>query len=171
VTQLVIHAHPVADSLNRALFNAAIDGLTSPGGAPPASASLTDGDNPSTEDLADVRTLVFVYPTWWGGPPANLLDWIARRLGPWVDGSPTSPSPIAAVTNLVVITTHGSPQLLNRVTGEPGRQLFKRSIKPIASPSCSWHWLAYYGVDADDAAGRELFVRGIPHELRKLTSA
>lgn len=169
-SRLVIHSHPVADSLNRALFDAAIEGLTTPDGEPPASASLTDGDDPTVEDLQGVRTLVFVYPTWWGGAPARLFDWIERRLGPWVDGSPSSPSPIATVETLVAITTHGSPQLLNRITGEPGRQLFKRSIKPLASPACSWHWLAYYGIDADNAATREAFVAGIPAELRQITS-
>ena len=29
-------------------------------------------------DLAGVDTLVFVHPTWWGGPPAILLDWVGR---------------------------------------------------------------------------------------------
>lgn len=170
MTSLVIHSHPVADSLNRALFAAAIEGLTSIDGQLPASASLTDGDDPTVDDLQGVTTLVFVYPTWWGGAPASLLDWIERRLGPWIDGAPSAPSPIADVETLIAVTTHGSPQLLNRFTGEPGRQLFKRTVKPIASPTCSWHWLAYYGIDADDAAGREAFLANVPSELRKLTS-
>ncbi len=169
-SRLVIHSHPVADSLNRALFTTAIDGLTTPSGEPPAHASLTDGDDPTIEDLQGVSTLVFVYPTWWGGPPASLLDWLERRLGPWIDGSPASPSPIAAVEHLVAITTHGSPKLLNRITGEPGRQLFKRSVKPLASPTCSWHWLAYYGIDAENADTRSAFVTGIPEELRRITN-
>ncbi len=169
-TSLVIHAHPLPESLNRALFAAAIDGLTIPTGPAPATASLTDGDDPTIEDLHGVTTLVFVYPTWWGGPPAVLLDWIERRLGPWIDGSPGRPSPITTVETLAVITTHGSPQLLNRITGEPGRRLFKRSIVPIASPTCSWHWLAYYGIDADDAKGRGAFLTGLPARLRGITS-
>ena len=170
MSQLVIHAHPVAESLNRALFAAAIDGLTTASGTAPNTASLTDGDDPTVEDLQGLRTLVFVYPTWWGGPPAIALDWIERRLGPWIDGSPAAPSPIAAVDTLVAITTHGSPKLINRFTGEPGRQLFKRSIKRLAAPTCSWHWLAYYGIDADDSASREAFVAGIPGEFRKITN-
>jgi len=176
VTRLIIHSHPVANSLSQALFAAAIDGLTTAEGQAPAAASLIDGDGdgdgdgPTVDDLRGVTTLVFVYPTWWGGPPARLQDWIERRLGPWVDGSPSTPSPIAAVETLVAITTHGSPALMNRATGEPGRKLFKRSIKPLASPTCSWHWLAYYGIDAGDAERRRTFVAGIADELSKITS-
>lgn len=170
MTRLVIHAHPVAESLNRALFTAAIEGLTTPSGDAPVVASLTDGDDPTVEDLASATTLAFVYPTWWGGPPAVLLDWIERRLGLWIDSSPAEPSPIASVERMVAITTHGSPQLLNRITGEPGRRLFKRSILPLASPTCSWHWLAYYGIDADNARSRDAFVAGVPAKLRGITS-
>lgn len=169
-TKLVIHAHPVAESLNRALFRAAIEGLTSSNGDAPTTASLTDGDDPSTDDLRPVDTLVLVYPTWWGGPPSILLDWIDRRLGPWVDAGAEHPSPIAAVETLAVVTTHGSPQLLNRITGEPGRQLFKRTIKPLAAPTCSWHWLAYYGIDADNADTRHRFLDDLPGRLREITS-
>ena len=165
---LIIHAHPLAESLSSALFAATVEGLSTDHGPAPATASLAEGDDPTVEDLRSIDTLVFVYPTWWGGPPAILLDWIERRLGPWVDGTPTEPSPLVSVTNLVVVTTHGSPQLLNRVTGEPGRKLFKKSLVPIAAPSCSWHWLAYYGIDADKAETREQFLAGIPSELRRI---
>lgn len=167
---LVIHSHPVADSLSGALFAAAVEGLTTPAGEPPATASLNSGDHPTSADLRAVTTLVFVYPTWWGGPPAKLQDWIERELGPWIDGPSTGPSPISTVERLVAITSHGSPALLNRATGEPGRKLFKRSIKPLASPSCTWHWLSYYGIDADNTATRTAFVNGIPDKLRQITS-
>lgn len=170
-SRLVINCHPVPGSLSRALFSAAIEALTSPDGEPPNHVSLSDGDDPTIEDLQGVTTLVFVYPTWWGGPPAGLLDWVQRMFGPWVDGSTSAPSPIAAVETLAVVTTHGSPSWLNRITGEPGRQLFKRSIKPLASPTCSWRWLSYYGIDADDTTTRNAFVSELPDQLRRITSA
>lgn len=175
MTQLVIHAHPVAESLSRALLAAAVEGLTTPEAGPPATASLTDGEDPTADDLNGVTTLVFVYPTWWGGPPAILLDWIERRLGPWIDASPADPSspapaPIASVETLVAVTTHGSPALINRITGEPGRRLFKRSIKPLASPTCTWHWLAYYGIDADNAKTRNAFIGSVGTDLARITN-
>ncbi len=61
-------------------------------------------------------------------------------------------------------------ELLNRITGEPGRRLFKRSIVPLAAPNCSWHWLGYYGIDADDAKSRSAFLASVPAELRHITS-
>lgn len=162
---LVIHAHPVPDSLNRALFAAAIEGLTIDG-VPPVAASLCDGEDPTADDLSLADTLAFVYPTWWGGPPAILLDWIERRLGPWIDGSPADPSPMAGVTNLAAVTTHGSPQLLNRMTGEPGRRLFAKSIRALGHTDCAWHWIAYYGIDAGNDETRNAFVASLPDRLR-----
>ena len=65
VTRLIIHSHPVANSLSQALFAAAIDGLTTAEGQAPAAASLIDGDgdgdgdgelridNPASEDVKD----------------------------------------------------------------------------------------------------------------------
>ncbi len=115
MTAMIVHAHPVPDSLNRALVAAAIDGLSGADAAlassSPISASLYDGDDPTAADLCVVETLVFVYPTWWGGPPALLLDWIERRLGPWIDGAPSDPSPLSSVRRLAAVTTHGSPRL------------------------------------------------------------
>lgn len=171
---MIVHAHPVPDSLGRALFLAAIEGLTteegsagSPTAGSPIAVSLYDGDDPTVADLRHVETLVFVYPTWWGGPPAILLDWIGRRLGPWIDGAPSEPSPLLSVRKLAVVTTHGSPKLLNRVTGEPGRHLFADSVRTMCAPGCRWQWIAYYGIDADDAATRKAFVAGVPGRLRR----
>lgn len=163
-SRLVIQAHPVPDSFNRALFDAVVDALTGPGGSPTA-ARLCDGDDPDVDALRAAATLVFVHPTWWGGPPAILLDWIERRLGPWIDAQPSEPSPIRSVEQLAVVTTHGSPQLLNRVTGEPGKQLYRHSILPLAAPGCTWKWLAHYGIDADDPAKRAAFLSRIPEQI------
>lgn len=169
MSALVVHAHPVPDSLNRALVAAAVDGLSTDG-VPPPTASLCDGDDPTIDDLRTVETLVFVYPTWWGGPPAILQDWIERRLGPWIDGNPGAASPIGSVTDLAVVTTHGSPQLLNRVTGEPGRRLFAKSIRLLCHPDSNWHWIAYYGIDADNERTRNAFVESVPGRLRSMVT-
>lgn len=170
---MIVHAHPAADSLNRALVAAAITGLAGSDAAhapsPPISASLYDGDDPTADDLRAVETLVFVYPTWWGGPPAMLLDWIERRLGPWIDGAPSEPSPLSSVRRLAAVTTHGSPRLLNRVTGEPGRRLLATSVRSLCAPGCRWQWIAYYGVDADDDVSRADFVAQVPADLRSFT--
>lgn len=167
---LIVHAHPVPDSLNRALVTAAVEGLTT-AGSPPVTASLCDGEDPTDDDLRTVEALVFVYPTWWGGPPAILLDWIDRRIGPWIDEAPDAPPPLAAVRHLAAVTTHGSPRMMNRLTGEPGRHLLTDSIRPLCADSCRWEWIAYYGIDADDADGRSAFVAGVPGRLQRLVTS
>ena len=63
--------------------------------------------------LQAAEALVFVYPTWWGGPPAMVKGWLDRV---WVEGVAFrrvggSNRPRARLTNirrLVVVTTHGS---------------------------------------------------------------
>lgn len=168
MSSLVIHAHPVPDSFSAALFTATIEGLTAADGVAPAAASLCRGDDPDSDDLGGITTLAFVYPTWWGGQPAVLLDWIQRRLGPWIDGERADSSPVASLTTLAAITTHGSPRWVNAVTGEPGRRLLGRSVRALAAPTCSWHWLAYYGMDANDAATRTAFLTELPSQIRRL---
>ena len=38
--------------------------------------------SPSVDELHLVDHLIAVYPTWWGGLPATLLDWVQRTLCP-----------------------------------------------------------------------------------------
>lgn len=158
MTCRVIHAHPVSGSFSAALCDAVADGVRDGGIEPVVTHLGPDGSGPDAAALTGTDALHLVYPTWWGGPPAEMLDWIQRILGPWVDGPSRDPSPLAAVTTLTAVTTHGSSALVNRLQGEPGRQLVTRVVAPLCHPDVEVEWIALYAIEATDRTAREAFL-------------
>ncbi len=166
---LVIHAHPVPESYNSVLLNEFVAGIESVGMHDLTVADLNAGDDPDVDDLLAVEALAFVYPTWWGGFPAILLDWVQRRLGPWIDGAETGPSPVRHIRRLVAVTTHGSDKKVNGVVqGEPGRQLFTRGVGGLCRDDVGIEWVALYSIDKLDDAGRSDFIDRVAEAGRSL---
>lgn len=155
VSTLVIHAHPLDDSFSATLRDTVCDALAT-SGVDHRVAALCLGDQP---DLAMVDHLVAVYPTWWGGPPAILLDWVQRLLSPDVDGEATGDmSPLGSIRRVTVVTTHGSSVLINNLQGEPGRQTWARVVLPRCGQGATFDWVALYKIDRTDEAQRRSFV-------------
>ena len=154
----VVHAHPVPESYSGALLTATLDGLGTR--ATPEVHRIGDASEPgpTVDELRATDELWFVHPTWWGGQPAVLLDWIQRTLGPWIDGGSSEPSPLGGVQRLTAVTTHGSSAFVNRLQGEPGRQLYRRVIHPLCAPDASFDWLALYTLDRSTEADRAAFL-------------
>ena len=154
----VVHAHPVPESYSGALVAAVIDGLRTR--SEPEVHRIGDAsvEGPTIEELRATEELWFVHPTWWGGQPAVLLDWIQRTLGPWIDDGDRTPSPLADVQRLTAVTTHGSSAFVNRLQGEPGRQLYNRVVQPLCADDASFDWLALYTLDRSDADERAEFL-------------
>jgi len=161
---LIILAHPVPESYNSALLARFVAGLEDAEVHDIEIADLNAGDDPTVEQLAQVELLAFVYPTWWGGFPAILLEWVQRRIGPWIDGAETGPSPVRNVRQLVAVTTHGSDKFVNgAVQGEPGRQLLSRGIAQQCHRSVDVEWIALYALDKLEQTGRDEFLNEV-HE-------
>lgn len=154
----VVHAHPVPESYSGALLTAVVDGLSTR--ERPQVHRIGDASEagPTIEALQTTDELWFVHPTWWGGQPAVLLDWIQRTLGPWIDENATAPSPLAGVRQLTAVTTHGSSAFINRLQGEPGRQLYRRVLHPLCAPTASFDWVALYTLDRSTDAERTEFL-------------
>lgn len=163
VRAFVIQAHPLRDGYNAALFQAAVRGLEI-GGRAVTSARLASGDDPTVADLAGHEDLVFVYPTWWGGLPAVLLDWVQRRLGAHI-GHDSGPPPLAGVQRLTVVTTHGSSRILNTIQGEPGRHLLMRGVRRLCAPKVRARWVALYKLDRKPLGQLEAFVARVEREV------
>lgn len=181
----MVHYHPVDDSYSAALCRAVCDALESRG-APYRLVRLHRGETADRSRLAATEHLIAVYPTWWGGLPARLLDWLQKTLGPDIDGpgpadagssdgtppadrpagnglsSPggplASPSALARVRLLTVVATHGSGRLKNTIQGEPGRKLWKRTILGLCAPGAAFGWVALYDLDRLDRADLERFI-------------
>lgn len=168
----LLHAHPLEDSFSAALRSRAVSALTRAGHEVVLSC-LGTGDDPGPRscDLAGTDALVFVHPVWWGGPPAPLLAWIQRELGPWIDSSDQGESPLRSVKHLVAVVTHGSSRLVNILQGEPGRQLLRRSVLPLCAAGARLEWIALYQLDRLSRQELDLFLAHVDVELARLTTA
>lgn len=161
----VLQAHPLDASYNKALLDAAVGGLEA-AGVDHVVVRMCQGDEADLDRIAASDHLVVVAPTWWGAMPAVMLDWIQRTLGPWIDGdAPRATSPLRSVRRLSVVTSHGSARLVNRLQGEPGRQLWARTVLPLCAAGARFDWIALYKIDRLDVAAREAFIERVRIEV------
>lgn len=160
---LVVQAHPVEDSFSNALFTAVVDELTTRQ-QPVTTVRICQGGRLTADALSTIEHLVAIYPTWYGSLPAVFLDAMAQLLGPWVDGAESpQTSPLRTVRSLKVITSHGSSKLVNVVQGEPGLQLWKRTVLPLCAQGATFDWKALYKLDRNNAARRTAFLTQAAH--------
>lgn len=182
---LVVYCHPVPDSFNAALRDAVLRGLSTAG----HEVDLLDlyaerfdpvmGEQerrnyhqpdvnvaPIANDLARVKradALVFVYPTWWYGPPAMLKGWLDRVLIPFETfGMPEPLRPLERrLTNIryiAAVSTLGSPWYWWLWIGQPGRRIVLDGVGGIIHPKARQLWLALHSMDSASAAKRAAFL-------------
>ncbi len=159
-----MHFHPLVESFSAAVLEAVTTTLAAEGHDVTIH-RLHEGDSPGATDLQTTEALVLVYPTWWGGQPAALLEWLQQRLAPWIDGAASEPSPIRTVRHLIAVTTHGSSRLINRLQGEPGRQLLQRVVAGLCAPGVDMRWISLYTIDRSEPADRQAFVERVRREV------
>ena len=173
MTTLVVHAHPSPDSYSAHLRDRVITGLERANvdhrlidlhaecfdpvmsgrewGLHRADARHKDWLEPHATALAEAGAIVWVYPTWWSGPPAILKGWVDRI---WTNGvayvhtdTGLRPGPLRHVRRMDVVTTHGSSRWVNLLEGEVGRKMIRRGLRGLCHPLCRTRWIALYGVD------------------------
>ena len=84
----IVQSHPVPDSYNAAVTSALTDGLTSIGRTPIVHRLAAGDTGPGQVD----GELFLVFPTWWGGLPSPMLDWVQTTVGPWIEDGRSDPS-------------------------------------------------------------------------------
>lgn len=193
---LIVYCHPCPESFCAAVRDAALAALAKAGhetrlidlhasrfdpvmGPDERRGYHTAGDNeaPVAEHLAHLRWaegVLFVYPTWWYGPPAMLKGWLDRV---WVPHAtfvmPEPGKPIGRVLVnirlLGAITTLGSPWWWWRfVMGEPGRRIMLRGLRPLISPRAKTLWLALHEMDSASEAKRKGFLEKVGERLARV---
>jgi putative NADPH-quinone reductase len=193
---LLVHCHPCPESYVAALRDAAVAALTqaghevdmldlhSEGFDPVMGADERRGyhtpvsnETPVADHLARLRAcegLIFVYPTWWYGPPAMLKGWLDRVWVPHATfGMPEKGRPIGRVlTNIRLIgaiSTLGSPWWWwTFAMGAPGRRILIRGLRPLVSPAARTFWLGLHGMDSTTQETRERFMAKVSGKLRAL---
>jgi NAD(P)H dehydrogenase (quinone) len=192
---LVVHCHPLPDGFIPAALARVRAGLAESGADTRLHDLYAEGFVPElsaeehrthvepgiTADLgqhaADLRwcdTLILVYPTWWSGQPAMLKGWIDRVWASGVawelpEGADRLQPALRNVRRIIAVTSHGSPKHLNVLQGEGGKRTLFRSLRTMCHPLTRTRWLAYYGIDADDAARQDAFLDALPDKIARLT--
>ncbi|MEH3116767.1 MAG: NAD(P)H-dependent oxidoreductase [Methylorubrum populi] len=188
---LLVHCHPRPDSFSAALRAAAVSALEAAGHGveildlygqdfdPRLSARERGAYYDEAADRPDLaghiaalrraEALVFVYPTWWFGPPAMLKGWFDRVWLPGVafalGGAKVLQPRLANIRRIAVVTTYGSPRWLLWLVGWPDWRLFRFGIRPLCGPRCRLEWIALTGMDSATDRTRERFLARLRRRL------
>jgi len=136
-------------------------------------AARPDGLSDHIAALRDAEGLVFLYPTWWYGPPAMLKGWLDRVWQPGVafalENGVFRTHYLTRTRRFAALTTHGSPRwFIERIVGDPARRQFVRGLALQFARGVKSCWRPIYDVDrrsrgADLARARE---RAVAHVAR-----
>ena len=96
--------------------------------------------------------IVFVYPTWYSGQPAQLKGWFDRVWANGVafelpEGSSRIRGLLKNVRRLEIVTTHGSSRLVNLLQANSGQRVVFRSLRVLCHPLCRTRLTAIYDLD------------------------
>lgn len=193
---LVVHCHPVEGSFSSALRDAACRGLEGAGHEVTvidlAAESFdpvmrrdewerymsSDGssvDAPGdlvrhVEALRRAEILVFVYPTWWSGLPAQLKGWLERAMVPGVafrlDGGRVRPA-LVHVHRIVTVSTYGSPWSYVKAINDNGRRTLQRALRLSAGRRTRRTHLGLYKMDVRTDSDRREFLERVEKVLSR----
>ena len=192
---LLVTAHPHEDSFNHAVAAAAERGFERAGHnvttldlyALEFAAAMTvaerrayHGDHPLLDPMAaahaelvkKAQLLVFVYPTWWSGPPAILKGWLERVLVPGVafrfDASGKVRPALTNVQRIVGISTYGSPWTYVKLMQDGGRRMITRALRLNCGARTPTTWLGLYSIDTLGDLERAAFLDRVEHSMAHL---
>lgn len=126
------------------------------------------------DNLRWAEGLVFVFPTWYYGPPAILKGWFERVWLPGVTFHPAkqkgqiTSSCIGHIKRLAVVTTSGAPLWWMFIVGNPCKRFFMRGMRAQFSKFCKSSWMQLYEMNVIDDAKREQFLKKVERKMAKL---
>lgn len=195
VNAVVLYCHPVEGSFSSALRDATVRGLQSARYTVSVIDLASDDFNPvmsyaewrlymtrgghipdDVQTYVDhIRTadvLVFVYPTWWAGLPAQLKGFLDRVLVPHVgfsfdDNGRVRPA-IEKLRRIHIVTTYGSPWLYVKVVNDNGRKIISRAIRFATQQRARVSHQALYQMDKATDDDRRTFLKNVEEMAAKL---
>jgi putative NADPH-quinone reductase len=118
------------------------------------------------------EVLVFVYPTWWSGPPAILKGWLERVLVPGVafrfDAAGKVRPALTNVRRIVGISTYGSPWTYVKLLQDGGRRMLTRALRLNCGVRTPTTWLGLYSIDTLGEVERAAFLDRVEHSMAHL---
>jgi putative NADPH-quinone reductase len=121
--------------------------------------------------LTEAEALVFVFPTWFYGPPAILKGWLERV---WLPGiafdvprfkGDRARGKLDTIKRYAVITTSGSPWWWLKLIRDPTRGLFARGLKVLFSRGCRMDWLQLHDMNNRTDDDRRAFLARVEARL------
>ena len=179
---LVVYCHPRTDSFTAAVRDVVVERLNAKGAKirlrdlyaeefEPALSAMEhekyevcpencEAVQSHVDDLRWCDTLIFIYPTWWYGPPAVLKGWLDRVLLPDVafllpdpDSATIQPG-LGHIGRLGVFTTCGASRWLTMLVGAPGKRTLMRGVGILCAKPLKKVFAAHYLMDSSTNASR-----------------
>ena len=192
----VVHAHPLQDSYNAALFQCIVTTLHESGHDVVATdlyrenfqPAMTAGERRSyiagpydrsavdryTELLRQVDGLILCFPHWWFSMPAMLKGYFDRVWGPGIafehdrEGGRIRPL-LTHIRLFGVVASYGAPWWIVRLyAGDPGRKVLMRGLKPLCHAKAESFYLAHYDMDRSTATTRAAFLDKVAARVRSI---
>jgi putative NADPH-quinone reductase len=192
---LVVYCHPVEGSFCSAMRDAAVRGLETAG----HTVNIVDlaarqfnpvmlysewnayrqgnGEIPAgleldVEFVKSAEIIVFVYPTWWGGLPAQLKGWLERVMLPGTafvfnDKNKVRPG-LGNIKRIHIASTFGSPWLYVRLVNDNGRRILARAFRLNTSLRTKVSSSSLYAMDTATDSSRKSFLVSLEKKMGKL---
>jgi putative NADPH-quinone reductase len=124
------------------------------------------------EIVQESEILVFVYPTWWSGLPAQLKGWLERVLVVGVAFRFTKKDRVrpglTQMRRIHVISTYGSPKLYVRLVNDNGRRILTRALRMCGTRGTKTSHQGLYALDRSTAESRQKFLRDVEKKMKTL---
>ena len=114
------------------------------------------------EILKQAEALIFVYPTWWSGLPAQLKGWLERVFVLGVafrfnNNGKIRPN-LQNVRHIIGVSTYGSPWRYVKLINDNGRRTLTRAIRMSTGLRTRTMWFGIYALDTCTQHQREEFI-------------
>ena len=121
--------------------------------------------------LKQAEALIFVYPTWWSGLPAQLKGWLERVFVLGVafrfnDNNKIRPN-LQNVRHIIGVSTYGSPWRYVKPINDNGRRTLTRAIRASTGLHTRTMWCGLYALDSCTQQQRERFITETVQKITK----
>ena len=122
--------------------------------------------------LREAKILVFVYPTYWSGMPAQLKGWLERVFIQGVAFKLNKKNKVRPallhVKHICVISTFGSPYMYVKFVNDNGRRIFTRALRVSTGLRTHVSRFGLYAMDTATQDDRQKFLLRIEKSMAKL---
>ncbi len=180
---LVLHAHPVAESYNGALFRHICENLTKAGHQVDACDLYAEGFDPvltqqerldyhdlvknimpvagHVDRVMKADALVLCYPVWNFGMPAIMKGYLDRVFLPGIsfklEAGKVKPN-LQHIKKVAVVTSYGATPLRAFLAGNPPKRFAMRTLRYLCKPGASFSYQALYDMNRVSLEKRNQFL-------------